>query len=201
MDSLSMTMSLPLLDGLGTTLFIALVSLLVCIVPGSLLYFGRKSGITLLYILCTAYVEFFEGIPIILQLFFLYYGLPLLSPGLSLTAPLTAILVLSLNGAGILSTFSKMFSQVEGSSPTFNSRIKTLALSAVKVFGELVKYSSLLAVIGMAELTRMANLAMQAKATISYMVGAALIYVIINLVVKIAINVLQRRFLSMKKDC
>ncbi len=200
MDSLSMTMSLPLLDGLGTTLFIALVSLLVCIVPGSLLYFGRKSGITPLYILCTAYVEFFEGIPIILQLFFLYYGLPLLSPGLSLTAPLTAILVLSLNGAGNLSTFSKMFSQVEGSSPTFNSRIKTLALSAVKVFGELVKYSSLLAVIGMAELTRMANLAMQAKATISYMIGAALIYVIINLVVKIAIKVLQRRFLSMKKD-
>ncbi len=200
MDSLSTTMSLPLLDGLGTTLFIALVSLLVCIVPGSLLYFGRKSGITPLYILCTAYVELFEGIPIILQLFFLYYGLPLLSPGLSLTAPLTAILVLSLNGARNLSTFSKMFSQVEGSSPTFNSRIRTLTLSAVKVFGELVKYSSLLAVIGMAELTRMANLAMQAKATISYMVGAALIYVIINLVVKIAIKVLQRRFLSIKKD-
>lgn len=200
MDSLSTTISLPLLDGLGTTLFIALVSLLVCIVPGSLLYFGRKSGITPLYILCTAYVEFFEGIPIILQLFFLYYGLPLLSPGLTLTAPLTAILVLSLNGAGNLSTFSKMFSQVEGSSPTFNSRIKTLTLSAVKVFGELVKYSSLLAVIGMAELTRMANLVMQAKATISYMVGAALIYVIINLIVKIAIKVLQRQFLSMKKD-
>lgn len=196
MDSLSTTMSLPLLDGLGTTLFIALVSLLVCIVPGSLLYFGRKSRITPLYILCTAYVELFEGIPIILQLFFLYYGLPLLSPGLSLTAPLTAILVLSLNGAGNLSTFSKMFSQVEGSSPTFNSRIRALTLSAVKVFGELVKYSSLLAVIGMAELTRMANLAMQAKATISYMVGAALIYGIINLAVKIVIKVLQRRFLS-----
>jgi|GEM_PF-3817992 len=198
MDSFSM--SLSLLDGLGTTLFISLASLLICILPGSLLYWGRKSGIKPLYILCTAYVELFEGIPIIAQLFFLYYGLPMLSPSLSLTAPLTAIIVLSLNGAGNIATFSKMFSQVEGSSPTFNSKFKTLVLSAVKVFGELVKYSSLLAVIGMAELTRMANLAMQSKATISFMVGAVLIYIVINLVVKILIKVLQRRFLSIKKD-
>ncbi|OPX44119.1 inner membrane amino-acid ABC transporter permease protein YecS [Ruminiclostridium hungatei] len=200
MDRSSMSMSLLLLDGLGTTLFIALASLLICILPGSLLYWGRKSGIKPLYILCTAYVEFFEGIPIIAQLFFLYYGLPILSPALSLTAPLTAIIVLSLNGAGNIATFSKMFSQVEGSSPTFNSKVKTLVLSAVKVFGELVKYSSLLAVIGITELIRAANMSMQAKMDISFMVGAVIIYGIINLTVKILIKVLQRRFSGTKRD-
>jgi polar amino acid transport system substrate-binding protein len=49
--------------------------------------------------LATGYVEFFRGIPVLLLLYFLYYGLPSLVPGLRIPAEVAAILGFGLNYA------------------------------------------------------------------------------------------------------
>ena len=68
---------LPLLfDGALTTVLISLLSMLLAISIGLPIALSRLYGPLPLRILATMYVEFFRGIPVLLLLYFLYYGLP-----------------------------------------------------------------------------------------------------------------------------
>ena len=65
-----------LLDGALTTIFISFLSMLLAIAIGLPIALSRLYGPLPLRILATGYVEFFRGIPVLLLLYFLYYGLP-----------------------------------------------------------------------------------------------------------------------------
>jgi polar amino acid transport system substrate-binding protein len=65
-----------LLDGARETVKISILSMLLAIVLGLLIALARLYGPAPLPLLATAYVEFFRGIPVLILLFFLYYGLP-----------------------------------------------------------------------------------------------------------------------------
>lgn len=68
---------LPLLiDGAKTTIFLSFTSMLLAVAIGLPLAASRLYGPFPLRILATIYVEFFRGIPVLLLLYFLYYGLP-----------------------------------------------------------------------------------------------------------------------------
>jgi polar amino acid transport system substrate-binding protein len=60
---------------------------------------ARLYGPKPLRILAILYVEFFRGIPVLLLLYFLYYGLAGISPDLALPAAVAAVLGLGLNYA------------------------------------------------------------------------------------------------------
>ncbi|MEC5388221.1 ABC transporter permease subunit [Uliginosibacterium sp. H3] len=63
------------LVGLGNTVRVALSSIVVCTVLGTLLGIGRLSRNFLLRSLCTAYVELVRNVPILLQLLMWYFVL------------------------------------------------------------------------------------------------------------------------------
>ncbi len=63
------------LVGLGNTLRVALVSIVVCTLLGTLLGIGRLSRNFLLRSLCSAYVELVRNVPVLLQLLMWYFVL------------------------------------------------------------------------------------------------------------------------------
>ena len=65
-------------DGLKNTLIIAVVAVALGTVLGALMALMRMSKVTPLRWLATAYIEFFRGTPLMVQLMFIFYGLPMI---------------------------------------------------------------------------------------------------------------------------
>lgn len=68
------------LNGLELSLKMALFGLLAGSAIGLIFAFLKNSGVRPLSILVTCYVEFFRNIPLLLIVFFVYYGLPRVFP-------------------------------------------------------------------------------------------------------------------------
>ena len=81
----------------GVTVFIALGSMVIAVLLGLPLAVGQWKGPTWLRGFCTIYVEFFRGTPVLVQLLFLYFGLPVI--GIAMPGWLTALVGLGLNYA------------------------------------------------------------------------------------------------------
>jgi len=79
------------------TVLIAFGSMVIALVCGMPLALGQWKGPRLVQWLCTIYVEFFRGTPVLVQLLFLYFGLPTI--GLAMPGWLTALIGLGLNYA------------------------------------------------------------------------------------------------------
>ncbi|TYO97200.1 amino acid ABC transporter permease [Desulfallas thermosapovorans] len=71
--------SLPfLVKGAGVTVFITLFSVAIGCVIGLIAGLSRLSKNRLLRVLATAYVDFFRGTPLLVQILLVYYGVPAL---------------------------------------------------------------------------------------------------------------------------
>ncbi len=79
------------------TVLIAFGSMCIAVVLGMPLALGQWKGPRWLQGLCTGYIEFFRGTPVLVQLLFLYFGLPAI--GLAMPGWLTALVGLGLNYA------------------------------------------------------------------------------------------------------
>ena len=65
-----------LLQATGVTLALSVTSVLTALVLAVFLALGKISKNTVLRSVCGAYIFFFRGTPLLMQLFFLYYTLP-----------------------------------------------------------------------------------------------------------------------------
>jgi polar amino acid transport system substrate-binding protein len=81
----------------GVTVFIALGAMVIAVMFGLPLAVGQWKGPAWLRAFCTLYVEFFRGTPVLVQLLFLYFGLPVI--GIAMPGWLTALVGLGLNYA------------------------------------------------------------------------------------------------------
>jgi polar amino acid transport system substrate-binding protein len=79
------------------TVLIAFGAMFIALVLGMPLAIGQSKGPRWLQWLCTTYIEFFRGTPVLVQLLFLYFGLPTI--GLAMPGWLTALVGLGLNYA------------------------------------------------------------------------------------------------------
>jgi polar amino acid transport system substrate-binding protein len=79
------------------TVLLSLGAMVIAVTLGLGLAVGQSRGPTGLRLLSTVYVEFFRGTPVLVQLLFLYFGLPRL--GLAMPGWLTALVGLGLNYA------------------------------------------------------------------------------------------------------
>jgi polar amino acid transport system substrate-binding protein len=86
-----------LLQGAELTILIAVLGFLLAMLLGLPIALMRLYGSWPLRLFAVSYVEFFRGIPVLLLLFFLYYGMP--AYGLELTALQAAVLGFGLNYA------------------------------------------------------------------------------------------------------
>ena len=81
----------------AVTVLIALGSMVIAVLLGLPLAVGQWKGPAWMRALCTIYVEFFRGTPVLVQLLFLYFGLPVV--GIAMPGWLTALVGLGLNYA------------------------------------------------------------------------------------------------------
>ena len=79
------------------TVLIAFGSMFIAVLLGLPLAIGQSKGPRWLQAVCTVYIEFFRGTPVLVQLLFLYFGLP--AVGLAMPGWLTALVGLGLNYA------------------------------------------------------------------------------------------------------
>ncbi|MEA1963753.1 MAG: amino acid ABC transporter permease [Candidatus Aerophobetes bacterium] len=66
----------PLLEGTIVSIKLIVLSIPLALIIGILMAVGRVYGNKFISSLCTGYVAFFRGTPLLIQLFILYYGLP-----------------------------------------------------------------------------------------------------------------------------
>jgi polar amino acid transport system permease protein len=166
--------ALPLLiEGLWVTLYVSLLSFLLALSIGFTVGILRSRS-PLLRAILAPYVEVFRGTPLLIQLFFIYYGLP--SLGITLDSLTAGILGLGMNGGAYISEIIRgaLLSVEKGQQDAalslglswFQSMIHVILPQAVSVaipslvnsFSALLKESSLVSVLAITELTRVSQL-------------------------------------------
>ena len=203
-----------LLLGALVTLELTAFSVLLGMIGGTLLAIARISTSAPLRWLARAYIDFFRGTPLLVQIFMIYFGLPALFQGIGLSFNLeqfpAAVLALSLNSAAYLAEIirggiqSIEIGQREASESLGLGPIQTMryiifpqALRRMlpplgNEFITLLKDTSLVAVIGFEELFRRGQLivANNYRAFQIY-TAVALVYLVLTLLSSRAFSFLE----------
>jgi len=172
---LTPTDMLLILNGLGITLLLCVCAMLTGAVIGIVIGLLRTCNFAFLRWIAWLYIYIIRGTPLLMQLFLVYYGLPLLI-GYSIPAFTTAVLGLSLYAGAYLAEIVKSgilaidSGQAEAARVLgmngfqefryiiFPQALKIIIPPATGFFIALVKNSSLVSAIGFTELTRAGKL-------------------------------------------
>lgn len=164
-----------LMQGLKMTIILTVVSIAIALVLGIVFGLFRVSRSIWLRGIGTTYVDVFRGTPLLVQAFFIYFGIPS-ALGFQMTALTAGIITLSLNAGAYMTEIvrggiqSVDKGQMEaarslgiGYLPTMRKvilpqAIRTMIPSYVNQFVITLKDTSILSVIGIAELTQTGRL-------------------------------------------
>ncbi|MDO5707900.1 MAG: amino acid ABC transporter permease [Andreesenia angusta] len=193
---------LYIMRGSGTTLALTFGTFLFSVPLGILGAVGKVSGGKVLRYILTFYTWLFRGTPLLLQVFFVYYGLPFISPALTInSAFIAALLTFILNYTAY---FIEIFrggiesidtGQYEASKALglnyrqtmmhiiFPQTIRRIVPTTSSETVNLVKDTALVAVIGLSELSRSAKEIVTREAIITPFIIAAIIYLALNSVI------------------
>jgi polar amino acid transport system permease protein len=200
-----------LLKGLQLTLEISILGMLAGSIIGIVIGFLRASKNPIIKNISRIYVEIFRGSPLLIQLFIIYYGLPILF-NVSISAFVTALIAVTLYTSGYMAEVFK--ASIEAISITQWESAYSLGLTypvvslqiilpqalrialppAIGVLILVIKDSSLASVIGFTELTRMSNIVRaQTFTTFNVYAIAALLYFIVCYAISRLGNYLEKR--------
>jgi His/Glu/Gln/Arg/opine family amino acid ABC transporter permease subunit len=200
-----------LLDGLGMTLVISLVSLLASIVVGLIVALGRRSRTRWISFPAATYCELFRDTPVLVQLFWVYYVLPVLT-GVRLSAFTAVVIGLSLNSGAFLAEIFRAGIQAVPRGQIDAARVlgmnRTLTMrrivlpQAIRIvlppmgndFVALIKFSSLASTFAVGEITRKATeLSSFTFRPIEIFTFIALVYFFICWPLSMSIRYLEKR--------
>lgn len=193
-----------LLQGALVTLQLTILSVVFGLIGGSLIGIVRLSHIAPVRWVARAYVDFFRGTPLLLQIFMIYFGLPAILQELGLTFTfdrLTAgVIALSLNSAAYIAEIVR--GGIQSIEPGQAEAAQSLGLNSVQImsyvifpqafrrmipplgneFISLLKDTSLVSVIGFEELVRKGQLIIADNyRAFEIYVGIAVIYLCLTL--------------------
>jgi arginine/lysine/histidine/glutamine transport system substrate-binding/permease protein len=193
-----------LLIGALVTLQITALSVLLGMVGGSLIGIARLSPIVPLRWATRAYIDFFRGTPLLVQIFMIYFGLPALAQSFGVTLRfdrlLAAVVALSLNSAAYIGEIVR--AGIQSIDPGQAEAANSLGMSGVQTmryiifpqalrrmipplgneFITLLKDTSLVAVIGFEELFRRGQLIVaDTYRAFEIYTAVALVYLVLTL--------------------
>ncbi|WP_411170716.1 amino acid ABC transporter permease [Clostridium sp. MB05] len=198
------------LEGFKVTIEIFIMTLILSIPLGVIIALGRISRIKILKSITGAYVLILRGTPLLLQILFIFFGLPLLN--ISIPRFPAAILAMVLNygayfgeifRAGILSIDKGQFEGAEvlglSKKDTFFRIIMPQALKRIfpPVANEvvtLVKDTALVYVVGLDELLKVAKIASNRLSSIMPFVVVGIVYLIFNGFLTKTLEAIERKF-------
>ena len=197
-------------EGLKTTLLVFTLTLILSIPLGVIIALGRISKIKVLKSITGIYIYIFRGTPLLLQILFIFFGLPLF--GISLNRLPAAILAMVLNYGAY---FGEIFraginsidkGQVEAAEvigmskrDTFFRIILPQALKRVfpPVSNEvvtLVKDTALVYVVGLDELLKVAKIASNRLTSIMPFVVVGIVYLILNGIIAKILEKIEQKY-------
>jgi polar amino acid transport system permease protein len=199
--------------GIGVTLKVFAITL-VCSIPiGAIFAIGKLSRFRVIRFLLGLYTWVFRGTPLLLQLFFTYYGLAIITGGaISLEPAAAAYITFVLNyaayfteifRAGIQSIGKGQYeaSKALGMSPWLTMR-RNILPQAVKIILppmgneaiNLVKDTALCSVITVTEILRNASRIMSKDFNITALVIAALVYLVLTFLIIQLFRKLEQKY-------
>ncbi|MEH2080029.1 MAG: ABC transporter permease subunit [Nostoc sp.] len=193
-----------LLQGALVTLQLTILSVVFGLIGGSLLGIVRLSHITPVRWLARAYVDFFRGTPLLVQIFMIYFGLPAILQEFGLTFSFdrlsAGVIALSLNSTAYIAEVVR--AGIQSIEPGQVEAAKSLGLSSVQTmsyvifpqafrrmipplgneFISLLKDTSLVSVIGFEELLRKGQLIVADNyRAFEIYIGVAVVYLCLTL--------------------
>lgn len=199
----------PLLDGLGVTLTFFILTLVFALPLGLLLCFGKTSKIAPLRWFCSGYILLFRGTPLLLQLIFFFFGLPVI--GITISREAAVVVAFSLNYAayfaeiyrgGLLSISRGQYeaAQVLGlkKSTTFAKIILPQIIKRIlpPISNEiitLVKDTSLVYAIAVSDLIKEAKTIMLRDMNLMPLVVAAVFYLLLTTIFTFILNKCEKK--------
>jgi polar amino acid transport system permease protein len=203
-----------LLAGLFATLQFVGICVVLGVLWGFLLSLARMSTNPLLHWGSTIYVEFFRGTPVLVQLFWIFFCLPLLL-GLDLSGFTSSIIALTLYTGAITSeSFRSSLKSIEKDQ---HDACTALGLGAVTkttyvIFPQallraipnllsnvvsLFKESALVSAVGMADLMYIGqNIANQEAKPVEILTAVAVLYFLVGFPLARAVSMVETRLLS-----
>lgn len=208
---------LVLAKGLWTTLQFVGLAIVIGLIWGFLLSLARTSSNWILYGLSTIYVEFFRGTPVLIQLFWIFFCLPLFL-NVTLSGFTSVVIALSLYSGAITSeSFRAALNSIEKSQDDactalgLPKGVKTLFVilpqailraipNLLSNVVSLFKESALVSAVGMADLMYVGqNIANNVAKPIEILTAVALIYFAIGFPLTRAVSMVEARLLKVVK--
>jgi putative glutamine transport system permease protein len=200
-----------LAQGLLITLEVSALALLLALVLGVIVATLRVAPSPVLRRIGTAYVEFLRNIPLLVQLFFLFFALP--SIGIRLDAFLCGVLALGVYTSafvaeairsGIAAVPSGQLEAGLSSGMGYATTMRLIVLpqaiaKTIPPLGNttlnLIKNSSLVSTVSVLDILGTANLlGARSFQYVPMFVGAAICYLILTLPTAFAVNLLEKRY-------
>ena len=201
-----------LLQSTGTTLSLSVLSVAAALVFSVFLALGKISRNAVVSAVCRAYIFFFRGTPLLMQLFFIYYTLPQLVPALNIKSRFFAAwLAFTLNVAAYLAEIIRAAiesidkGQMEASRALGLTHSQAMRLVIIpqayrrmippicNEFVMVLKDTSLVSIIALTDLTYQTKIIASNKASALVYIPAMIIYLIITGVFTFIFNRLEKR--------
>ncbi len=201
-----------LLKGSFITLELTIVSVFFGMILGLILALGRLSRNKILDKFCWTYIWVFRGTPLLMQLFFIYYALPLIHKSLTLAQMPAAFIALALNSGAYLAEIIRAAIQSidKGQMEASKALGMSYGQAMVRViipqsyrrlippvgneFIALLKDSALVSVIGMTELMRTTSTMANSSGDASIYIPAAILYLIMTSLFTYVFDKLEKKY-------
>ena len=199
------------LTGTRNTILLALLAVLIGVVLGLGLALMRRSRFRLIKFVAAAYIEFVRGTPLLVQLFIIFYGLPVIT-GMRFPDFVAGVIALSLNSAayvaeiiraGLQSVDRGQMEAARSLGMTHRTAMRHIIIPQAfknilpalgNEFIVVIKESAIVSVIGIYEIMRSANIVRG----ITYrpfepLIVAALIYFVLTFTLSNLLGIAERR--------
>ena len=200
-----------LVSGMGVTIYISIISIIISMILGFIVAIPSLAKNRFLTYINIGYVEIVRAIPLLVLILWIYYGLPIMT-GLSFSPFVSGIIALAISEsafqaeifrAGINSIKQSQWEAGSSLGLTFYKRLRLVILpQAIKnilpalgnQFVYVLKMSSLVSIIGIADLTRKANeLVVSTYRPLEIYTFLILEYLILILIVSFFVRKLEKK--------
>jgi His/Glu/Gln/Arg/opine family amino acid ABC transporter permease subunit len=197
--------------GVLVTLLFSLGTVFFGTVLGFFVSMGRISHQKVLSKLCAFYISLIRGTPLLIQLYLLAYGIPLLL-GVTFNIYVTGLIALSINSSAYVAEIFRSgiqsvdIGQIEGARSmgfsyrytirkvVFPQALRSIVPAIANEFVTVVKESSVVSLIGIADITRVADLVKASTLKVfESLLYAALLYYLITTTLTFFIRLGEKR--------
>lgn len=201
-----------LLSGARITILLTLCSVAAGLLLSIFLALGTISKSKIIRSICKAYVFFFRGTPLLMQLYFVYYGLPEINRALTINSQfLAAFIAFALNSAAYCSEIIRSAIQsidrgqfeaakVLGLNYFDTMRLIILPQSVRRLippvgneFIMMLKDASLVSLIALADITKVTRSIQSSTASSLVYIPAMILYLVITAVFTLIFHLLEKK--------